>query len=106
MFGKDYNEYALIRLDGESWDEQSDVDNKIVVTKNDDFPGWDEWKEANKQGCDYEITFERKGDIIVTYTEILGLSVVNTTVIRDGADKVYVALTGDQCALTNIKIGR
>ncbi len=106
VFGKGYNEYALIRLDGESWDEQSDVDNKIVVTKNDDFPGWDEWKEANKQGCDYEITFERKGDIIVTYTEILGLSVVNTTVIRDGADKVYVALTGDQCALTNIKIGR
>ncbi len=106
VFGKNYTEYSLIRLDGESWDEESDVDNKLVVTKNDDFPGWDEWKAANKEGYDAVVTFERKGDIIVTYTENMGLSVVNTTVIREGANKVYVALTGDQCALTNIKIGR
>ena len=35
--------------------------------------------------------------------ENLGISIRNTTTIQNGNEKVYVALTGDQVAITNIK---
>ena len=36
--------------------------------------------------------------------ETLGISIENLTTINDGNDTVYVALTGDQVALTDIRI--
>ncbi|SDA64652.1 hypothetical protein SAMN02910275_01864 [Butyrivibrio sp. INlla18] len=48
----------------------------------------------------------KKGNKIETVTETLGIAIDNTTVIRDKNDKVYVALTGDEVALTDIRIVR
>lgn len=102
--GKDYKEYALIRLDGEGWVSKGTADNQLKVNHMDDFGGWEEWKEQNKAGFDCTATFERSGNVITMTTRNLGLAIKNTTTILDGANKVYVALTGDQCALTNIKV--
>ena len=100
-----YKEYALIRLDGEYWDRGS-FNNKLIVNKNDDFAGWDAWKGALSEGLDCSVTFKRNANQIVTTTENKGLFIKNTTTIRGNLDKVYVALTGDQCAITTIKITR
>ena len=104
-YTKGYKEYALVRLDGEYWDSGS-FNNKLIVNKNDDFAGWDAWKDALSEGLDCSVTFKRKGNQIVTTTENRGLFIKNTTTINANPDKVYVALTGDQCAITTIKITR
>ncbi len=104
-YTKGYKEYALVRLDGEYWDSGA-FNNKLIVNKNDDFAGWEAWKSALSEGIDCSVNFRREGNLIVTTTENKGLFIKNTTTIQGNPDKVYVALTGDQCAITTIKITR
>ncbi|MCR5686016.1 MAG: HD-GYP domain-containing protein [Lachnospiraceae bacterium] len=102
--GKNYREYALTRLDGENWDVDGFAENKLIVNRNDDFEGWDAWKKACKEGFDCVVSFGRAGNKISVTTENQGLYVKNTTTLPDGTGEVYAALTGDQVALTNIRI--
>ena len=102
--GKGYIELSLVRFDGENWESlEDDIRNELVVDRNDDFVGWDAWKENNKTGYDTKVSFDRKADRIIMHTVNQGISITNTTYI--GADKpVYAALTGDQVAITDIRI--
>ncbi len=102
--GNFYHEYALVRLDGEDWQEDKYSDNKIIVNKSDDFENWEAWKRYNKAGVDCLISFEREGNKIIMTTENLGLSIRCITTVKDDRDNIYVALTGDQCAITDIRI--
>ena len=102
--GDNYKEYALVRLDGENWEADGRADNRLIVNMGDDFEGWDAWKEQNKKGMECLVTFERRGDRIVLKTENCGVNITNTLMITDGQKDVYVCLTGDQCALTDIRI--
>ena len=102
--GPDYKEYALIRLDGEDAENDKNATNKVIINKMDDFEGWDAWKKKNKEGFDGVISFVKEGKVITTTTENFGLSVRNITTINGQSDKVFIALTGDQCALTDIRI--
>ena len=102
--GENFIEYALIRIDGENWEAMGTAKNKLIVNKDDDFDGWDVWKEANKNGFDCTVTFSRKDDQIVILTENYGIGIKNTTTIIEKRDDVYVALSGDQIAITNIRI--
>ena len=103
--GEGYRELCLIRMDGESWEADDDVDNSIVTNKTDDFEGWESWKANNKKGLDCSILINRKNNRIVVTTENCGIQIKNFVTINDeSVEKVYVSLTGDQCALTNIKI--
>ncbi len=104
VYGEDYKEYALVRMDGEYWDSSEVASNKLVVNMQDDFEGWDEWKKANKKGLDYNVVIKQLGNEITVLTNNLGLFIKNITTIPNMPDKVYVALTGDQCAITNIRI--
>lgn len=99
-----FTEYALIRLDGENWESDDHAVNKIVVNHSDDFAGWDNWKKQNKEGLDCVITVKREGKKITFTTENAGIGIVNTTILKNDEQNVYISLTGDQCALTNIKI--
>ena len=101
--GEGYKEYAFIRLDGEYWDEADGAKNELVV-KDDEFVGWNIWKEENKTGIDYEVDFECRVDRITVTTSNLGLYVKNTTVFSESGKQIYAAITGDQVALTNIRI--
>ncbi|MBR4574330.1 MAG: HD-GYP domain-containing protein [Lachnospiraceae bacterium] len=98
-----YKEYALVRLDGENWESETDSENRLVVNKLNSFDGWDVWKKTHKEGLDISAEFVRSRCVITMHTENLGISIRNTTTIADGNEKVYVALTGDQVAITNIK---
>ncbi len=102
--GKNYREYALVRLNGEYWDGV-DVKNIANVNK-DEFRGWEAWKEGNKEGIDVSVTFACQPNEILVKTTNLGISLENTTRINNGKDIVYVALSGDQCALTDIRVHR
>ena len=106
--GKDYQEYAVVRLDGENWESDDNAQSRIIANREEDFRGWDAWKEGNKKGFDCTVLFSREGNQITVTTRNLGLSVKGITVLPQSmAEKnepVYAALTGDQCALTNIRV--
>lgn len=102
--GKNYKEHALIKLNGEIGGTQTDADNKFTMVKTEKFVNWDTWKAINKKGAEYKILLERKGDKIMFEAENQGVKIENTTILKEHVGKVYIALTGDQCALTDIRI--
>ena len=104
--GEDFHEYLLLRLDGENWESDSHVENRIEVTQKPEFAGWNDWKIKNKEGFDCVVTISRKGNKITMHTENLGILINSETEIRDSVKDVYIALTGDQCAITNIRVER
>ena len=102
--GVNYREFALIRLDGENWETGGFAENKIIVNKSDEFSGWDEWRAFNRNGFDSTVRFEKKESSVTTYTENNGILIKNITKVNGKADIIYMALTGDQVAITNIKL--
>lgn len=102
--GKGYKEYALIKLNGESSGNTRDAENRLVMKKNDTFPGWDIWKQKYKEGLECSVRFVRKGARIVVSAETLGIEIEHTVQLHDKKSPVYAALTGDQVALTDIRV--
>ena len=102
--GGNYREYALIKISGENEIKDEYSDNNFVMKKTKEFPGWEAWKEQNKEGIECEVKLERKGSRITTTTENLGIFIENVTTINDAPEKIYVALSGDRCALTDIRV--
>ncbi len=104
VYGKNYKEYALVRLDGEVLGSDPRAVNTLTVHRQDDFEGWDDWKEKNREGFNSTVFLEKDRDVVTLTTENLGVSVRNVTTIPDKTADIYVALTGDQCALTDIRV--
>ncbi|SNU04488.1 energy-coupling factor transport system substrate-specific component [Lachnospiraceae bacterium] len=102
--GKNFRDHSLIRLDGECWEGDEDCKVKLLVTNDDNFAGWEAWKEYNKEGFDCTVTFIRNEKTVTVYTENAGISVKCTSVIEGDVGELYASLTGDQCAITNIRI--
>ena len=102
--GRGYREFALIRLDGENWHTDDQVNNDTQVHMTDAFPGWDKWKSRQKDGIDCGIILRRENDSVILRTENLGISIHSVITIRGFSGDIYAALTGDQCAITEIQI--
>ena len=106
--GKGYREYSVIRLDGENWEDENQAQGRIIVNREDDFEGWETWKRKNKEGFDCAVLITRKENKILISTKNFGLSVTSITILPEEmmnlTTPIYMALTGDQCALTNIRI--
>ena len=47
--GKDFKEYMLLRLDGEGWDSDEHVENRVKIGKRAGFDGWNTWMDENKR---------------------------------------------------------
>ena len=99
---EDYREFALVRLDGEVWETGDFASNEVIISKNDKFDGWDSWKQINKDGFDSHVSIRRNGKTITVITENGGIFLKSTTKIKTDDEDIYIALTGDQCALTKI----
>ena len=104
--GAGFREYMLLRLDGENWESGSHVENKVEIRQLAGFEGWNAWKDANRKGLDCAVKIRRSGNVITMQTENLGIALHSVTTIRDDVKNMYVALTGDQCAITNIRVRR
>ena len=102
--GEGYREFLLMRLDGENWESDAHVVNKVKISHTGAFPGWSTWKEKNRQGLDCRVSIQRLGNTVTMATENLGIVVASVTTVKDEVDQLYVALTGDQVALTNIRV--
>ncbi len=106
VHSENYRDYVLVRFDGEDWEGSGGSQNRMIVNRTEDFVGWDEWKKQCKDGIDCEVTFAKKGNKITVSTENMGLSVKCVITVLDGEQDIYAALTGDQIAITNIKVVR
>ena len=102
--GKNYHEYDVIRMNGECLLKGYDPVNKITVTKSSAFEGWDKWKQLNKNGVDCIVSISRKDNIVTVTTVNGGITTTNVTAVPANEHFLFAALTGDQCALTNIRI--
>ena len=101
--GQGYREYELVKINGENNGSNEYATNQFVM-KKEDFEGWDQWKERNKEGFDCELVFSRRGSRFTMTTENLGIYTQLTSTINNGPSEIYAAITGDQCAITDIRI--
>ncbi|MCR5222584.1 MAG: HD domain-containing protein [Lachnospiraceae bacterium] len=104
--GENYREYDMIKLNGEDNGSGEFSQIKFETRKSDDFPGWERWKEINKEGVTCTLNFEKRGNKIRLNAENVGISMESTMTILDGNKHIYAALTGDQVALTDIRVLR
>ena len=102
--GPGFVEYALIKLNGESTGNEDAAENHLHMKKTDSFTDWEDWKEKNKEGYECTVQIVKKSDTVTVTTENLGVLIENTTKIFDAVKDVYVTLTGDEVALTDIRI--
>ncbi len=102
--GRGYLEHGCIRLDGEDATNNDLAVNQVEVHKNEDFKGWDTWKKENKKGYECEVSFTRRKNRIIMATKNAGITLKSVTSIPPGYENVRMALTGDQCALTDIRV--
>lgn len=100
----DYKELLLVRLDGEELVDNILVETEGTITVSKDFQGWDTWKEQMKQGVDCEATIRRTEDLLTVSTSNLGVTINSRLRIPPETSNLYVAFTGDQCSITNIRI--
>ncbi len=103
VYGENYHEYSLVKLNGENDAVTEYAQNEIDVVKTEAFGNWEAWKTLNKNGLECEVSLTVKDNVIITEAETAGLILKNTTRLKENK-QVYVALTGDQCALTDIRI--
>ncbi len=104
--GERFHEYMLLMMDGETRESKEYADTQVQTDHNLDFAGWREWIEKNKKGFDYTVKISREHNKLLIDTENPVFSMHSVTTIREEAGNVYIALTGDQTAITNIHVTR
>ena len=102
--GENYREYGLVKLYGENGDDSEYAHNSISMKKTEEFSGWDSWKDVNKTGMECEVSIRKKDNRVILKTLNLGIDLKNITTINDDKEKVFVALTGNQVAITDIRV--
>lgn len=105
VYGEDYRDLAFMRLDGEFWESDPGCHAELGVVRDQDFNGWEAWKELNRNGYDVTIVFSVIDNRITIFTENAGISINNTAILTDIDRPIYAAVTGDQVAITDIRIG-
>ena len=104
VHGKNYCEYAMIKLDGEENGSNENADNEFKMKKTENFTNWEEWEALNKAGYESQVEFIKNGSEVTLITQNKGIFIQNTCKIKNGNKEVYVAFSGDQVALTDIRI--
>jgi hypothetical protein len=104
--GENFREYLLLRFNGEDWSSDEHVENTVMVERREDFKGWDAWKEKNMEGFDCKVKIRMEKNRVLMSTENLGIAINTVSEIRDDQKDIFVAITGDQCAITDIHVHR
>lgn len=101
-----YREYSIIRSDAYGWktDAKSFQYESQYSSK---WTNWENWLEQNRQGSICTVTAVRYGKYALIRMENAGLIVHATTTLPDNAgEKLYFAMTGEQCSLTDFLLIR
>ncbi len=96
-------ELACYRSDGESTKHPDRVKNHTIVDRLEGFESWEIWKEHLKEGVDCTASVKRSGKTFTVQTDVAGISATHTLEVSGSVTNLNLALTGDQCVLTDIK---
>ncbi|MCR5596107.1 MAG: HD domain-containing protein [Lachnospiraceae bacterium] len=103
--GEGYHEYMFLKMDGEVNEVQEYATNESSVDHDPDFAGWNQWIETNKQGTDFKLRISREdGNRIIVDAENPSFKVHAVANVLEDLKDVYIALTGDQTAISNIRV--
>ncbi len=102
--GKNYLEYAMVQMNGEAKSDSTISNNDVVVKNTREFKGWDKWKEKNKEGMECHLSFRINGNTLHMAASNTDFKILNTTAFLGMPENLYFALTGDVCAITDIRI--
>ena len=102
--GENARDLMLTRFDGECWEHDASCTAVTDVKQTETFGNWDAWTKYNREGYDTEVRFTVEDNKITVITENAGVSIRNTAVLSDISQPIYAAITGDQVALTNIRV--
>lgn len=102
--GRNYQEYACIRLDGENVTEAEETKALLDVTRGKDFVGWDAWKNYNKKGYECELDFRRRRNVVTMNTKNAGINIKCQIPALKATNDIYLALSGEACALMDIRV--
>lgn len=104
VYGPNYREYAMVKYDGEENGSNENAENSFVMKKTENFTNWEEWEALSKAGYESQIEFIKNGNEVTFITQNKGIYIQNTTKVRNGNKDIFVAFSGDQVALTDIRI--
>ena len=102
--GKNYRKFSWVSLNGEDDGDNEYAHNTLIMKREEKFKGWNDWKMRNKEGIECELTFKRSMNKITMITENLGVFIKHTTTLKEKEQDVYLSLSGDRVALTDIRI--
>lgn len=104
--GAAYREFSVTRDDGYGWNSEGD-NYKVTIALEDSFLGWDQWLARNEAGvtCDLYATLS-KGVVIIELQNSGAVTVSSTSIPANNKLPIYVALSGELCAITDIHITR
>lgn len=104
--GVAYTEYSITRNDGYGWI----TDGGGYASRDshtDEFITWLDWLGKNKEGVECKLTAYRKDDMVIIEQENSGVKVISHTIIPySNTLPVFISLSGELCAITNIRISR
>ena len=101
--GRNYKEYACIRLDGENVTEGDSKMAVLEVKRDKDFIGWDAWKSYNKKGYECELDFRRRRNVVTMNTKNAGINIKCMIPALKTTHDIYLALSGEACAVMDIR---
>ncbi len=102
--GENARDLMLTRFDGECWEHDASCTAVTDVNQTEAFGNWDAWMKYNQEGYDTKVRFTVEDNKITVITENAGVSIRNTAVLSDMSQPIYAAITGDQVAVTNIRV--
>ncbi len=101
-----YTEYSITRSDAYGWRESADTFT-CEAQYADDWNSWEEWLEDNKKGVECTVTAVRDVDTIIVTQENHGVTVTTYMDIPiDASLPVCLAISGELCSISNIRINR
>ncbi len=104
VYGKNYREYAMVKFDGEENGSNENAENSFMMKKTENFTNWEEWEALSKAGYESQVEFIKNGNEVTFITQNKGIYIQNTTKVKNGNKDIFVAFSGDQVALTDIRI--
>lgn len=101
-----YTEYSVTRSDAYGWGENADTFT-CEAQYADEWNSWEEWLEDNKKGVECTVTAVRDVNTIIVTQENCGVTVTTYMDIPIGTVlPVCLALSGELCSISNIRIKR
>lgn len=103
VLGKNYDELGVFMSAGYGWQAGSSLYEQSGFSKNAAFVSWDNFIERNKEGLDYSMSIRQEKNIVLLdiWNELLTFH-AKLVLPEDFSKKIYVAISGEKCVISDV----